>query len=730
MLIPAKSTIWQAKGTKVHLVMRPISGFKLALGVSAIFLGSLAAQAYTLTANASTGGSLTKAPDQASYAFGAQVTVTAFTNAGYVFARWWGDINATNNPLVITMSNNVTMNANFALIAPIQNCTNRFNAPSDIASWMVWWGPPNPMLGWDDTMDAGGDPNSGSLKVSEAFTGVPGEQFMVFGTLANRWVWDDGIVLDGTRYTNLVLDLVVDSSTHPTRNNDYGPLELKLVTLDWRWIDLGTYHIPLSATNWTHIVQPINPALPGLNRVTGIALKMWSDGTFTNTLKFRVDNLTLQVIPPPPPLEITTFDLPDARQDAAYNVPLEASGGFPPYTWSLGAAALPPGVTLTTNGVISGTPATNGVFPFIVRVTDTGAETVEELLALNVVAPLQITNSLLAPAIRSVPYTNVLHASGGEPPHTWSLAPGSASLPAGLALTADGVIAGTPATNGIFNFSVRVTDSGAVTADRSLSLIITAPGPLQITTVSLPPPTLTVAYTATLLASGGVSPYTWSLAPGSASLPPGLTLTTNGVISGTPTSNGDFTFSVRATDLAAVTADQSFSLTTAPSLQITTTSLSNGTNGAFYSQALQATGGQPPYTWSLAPWSASLPQGLTLAANGLLSGTLSDVSGTHAFYVHSTDAFGRVADQLLSITVIASTSRPVVAITAAARRADGEFQFTFNTTANTSYTIQCSADMFNWGSLLTLGGSGRPLTIIDPAAAGGGRRFYRVKIGP
>ena len=254
---------------------------------------------YTITtvSEPSAGGGVTRSPEQASYASGTQVTLTAVPKAGYLFATWWGDINASTNPLVITVSTNITVHANFARIAPIQNYTNRFDTASDATSWTVWWGPPNPMVSWDSATDAGGNPSSGSLKVSEAFTGAAGEQFAVYGTLANRWLGDNGLVLDCTRYANLVFDLKVDPGTHPSLNNDYGPLEPAFVTLDWNYVPLGTYHVPLSATNWTHVVQPINPALPGLNRVIGIGFHMWSSGTFTNTLTFRVDNLTLQVTP-------------------------------------------------------------------------------------------------------------------------------------------------------------------------------------------------------------------------------------------------------------------------------------------------------------------------------------------------------------------------------------------------------------------------------------------------
>ncbi len=266
--------------------------------------------------------------------------------------------------------------------------------------------------------------------------------------------------------------------------------------------------------------------------------------------------------------------------------------------------------------------------------------------------------------------------------------------------------------------------------DNTLTVLMQLQLQLQITTALLPNGTVGTFYSQTLQTTGGQPPYTWSLAPGSANLPPNLTLTTNGVLSGTLVTNGAYSFIVRVTDSTAATADQPLSLTIVLPLRITTASLPNDTNGAFYSQTLQATGGQTPYSWSPAPYTANLPAGLALAANGVLSGTPNGVNGKNVFYVRVTDAFGTTADQLLSIAVIGSTNKPSVCITAATCLGNGRFQFTFNTISGTSYTIQCSTNLLNWISLLTLNGNGRPLTIIDPGAAGNSQRFYRVKCGP
>jgi hypothetical protein len=164
-------------------------------------------------------------------------------------------------------------------------------------------------------------------------------------------------------------------------------------------------------------------------------------------------------------------------------------------------------------------------------------------------------------------YAATLTASGGTSPYTWSLAAGS-SLPAGLTLNPHGTITGIPTTVGTSTVSVQVTDSGspAQTATVQLTLAVNPP-PLAITTTGpLPAATVGSAYAASLAASGGTSPYTWSLAAGS-SLPAGLTLNPDGTITGTPTTAGTVNPTVQVTDSATpspLTTTKTLSITVAP----------------------------------------------------------------------------------------------------------------------------------------------------------------------
>jgi hypothetical protein len=172
-------------------------------------------------------------------------------------------------------------------------------------------------------------------------------------------------------------------------------------------------------------------------------------------------------------------------------------------------------------------------------------------------------------------------------------------------------------------------------------------GGISIITTSLPAGEVGVYYDQTLQASScNIGAYNWILIGGS--LPSGLTLGSNGEIYGTNSASGTYTFTVQVTDSGSLTTNGQFSIGVSNAVQITTTSLPNGTDGSAYSQPLQVTGGQPPYIWSV--YSGSLPANLTLTTNGLLSGTLA-TNGTFDFTVEVADSLDGISDQSLSLTI-------------------------------------------------------------------------------
>ena len=188
---------------------------------------------------------------------------------------------------------------------------------------------------------------------------------------------------------------------------------------------------------------------------------------------------------------------------------------------------------------------------------------------------------------------------------------------------------------------------------------------LSISTLSLPNGQAGVSYIATLTATGGVSPYMWSLNNGS--LPAGLTLNAStGAISGTPSTSvagTALTFKVTDSSRPALSQTATFTLTVSPaSLVISTPSLPSGQTGVAYSATLAVTGGVAPYTWSLT--SGSLPAGLTLnASTGAISGTPSTSVASTPLTFNVTDSSSPALTQTANLTLTISATPTVASVT-------------------------------------------------------------------
>ena len=270
----------------------------------------------------------------------------------------------------------------------------------------------------------------------------------------------------------------------------------------------------------------------------------------------------------PATLTITSTSLGAAKKGSSYSATLSATGGTPGYTWSISSGSLPAGLTMSSGGVISGTPTANGTTTFTIAAKDSGSPaqtaSAQESITVSVAAStLTVTSTSLGAAQTGSSYSTTLSANGGTPGYTWSVSAGI--LPDGLTMSNAGVISGTPTGAGTSNFTVTVTDSSspAETASAQESIAVSATQ-LAITTISLGYGTSGSGYSAILNASGGTPSYTWSISSGS--LPPGLTLSSAGVISGTPTASGTSTFTVSVADsespVKTATQQESITVTT------------------------------------------------------------------------------------------------------------------------------------------------------------------------
>jgi hypothetical protein len=416
-----------------------------------------------------------------------------------------------------------------------------------------------------------------------------------------------------------------------------------------------------SGTLPTGLTLASDGSISGMPTATGTSLFTLQATDAGTPKQSLAHSYTIVVVPP---LTISTATLPAGLIAHGYTATLAATGGQAPYVWSLASGSLPDGLTISSAGTISGTPTTTGTATFSAQVTDNltpGAQTTNRSFTISVSAPFAITTTTLPATIVGLPYTQALTATGGTAPYTWSLTAGQ--LPSGLTLAEDGTIDGTPTTTGNTSFTVHAADTTtpSQTATQVLTIVVTSP--LTVATQSLPDGTLNTAYTASLSATGGTSPYTWTIATGS--LPPGLAIDPAGTITGTPTTLGSFPFTLQVADTSTPTAQaatHAYTIAIIDPLVITTTTLSTTLVGATYAAALGALGGTVPYTWSLA--SGALPPGLSLAPDGAITGTPT-IAGTFLFTAQAKDAAhpAQQATQPLTILVnapltITTTSLP------------------------------------------------------------------------
>ncbi|MEZ4266274.1 MAG: Ig domain-containing protein [Myxococcota bacterium] len=261
-----------------------------------------------------------------------------------------------------------------------------------------------------------------------------------------------------------------------------------------------------------------------------------------------------------PELQILTETLEPVLQGTAFVQTLQAIGGVPPYAWRIDEGALPAGVTLSAAGLLGGFSEAVGEFPFFASVEDVQGEVRTVALTLQVVQHgLTIkTVSPLPQAKAGEPYTVQMEALGGTSPLFWGIAAGA--LPAGLTLGASGAITGSPADSGTYDFTVKVFDNASppLVAQKDFKLTVVI-APLEIigdnvvdlfvTKLIVLPLIIVVGgvpvpYNGQLQAKGGKKPHHWKEAPladlvkglvPNGGLPPGLTISDSGKISGAVT---------------------------------------------------------------------------------------------------------------------------------------------------------------------------------------------------
>jgi Putative Ig domain len=419
----------------------------------------------------------------------------------------------------------------------------------------------------------------------------------------------------------------------------------------------------------------------------------------------------IQVVVLPP-------ELPDGEVDYEYRsgekpVQLVANGGTAPYKFRVIKGRLPPGLTLSSRGLLNGEPVQKGTFGFTVRATDKNRSSGTRAYTIAILEPPppcdwpnQMLNGVCTPPPKIAIYPSTLPdgeteydyrageasvqlaAKGGAAPYRFRVTKGR--LPPGLRLSRGGLIDGVPTRKGTYGFTVRANDKKGFSGRHAYTIQIIKrapvcdwpnrlrdgvcmPPPVKPPTISISPPELSDGKQNSpyppvqLVANGGTRPHTFALAGGK--LPPGLALSTAGLLAGMPTQSGAFGFTVRATDRMQFSGIRAYSISILdkpierclppkiikdglclqpPKITISPSELPGGPyDSTFSTTQLVANGGARPHTFAVAD--GKLPSGLTLSSTGQLSGTLLEKG---SFTVRVTDAQGFTGSHTYSISIV------------------------------------------------------------------------------
>jgi len=327
---------------------------------------------------------------------------------------------------------------------------------------------------------------------------------------------------------------------------------------------------------------------------------------------------------------------------------LVASGGTAPYTFTFYSGSLPTGMSMSSSGLISGTPTVDGRADFTVKVTDQYGNFGLKSYNLSI-ETIDITLSpLTLPVVLvRVGYTGGnISAAGGTAPYTYTLTSGR--LPTGISLSSSsGALSGTTTEVGTFLFTVKAVDSNTNSGQQNFSLQVTTVD-LTLNPATLPGGLKNTPYEQTLSVTGGIGPYTYSLLTGT--LPMGLSLVGN-KITGTPTVVQSSVFKIKVVDSNGNSTDATYTIgIAAVNITIEPDSLEAAIKGTEYSEQLTATGGVAPYVFNVVD---TLPPGLTLNQQGYLSGTPT-TTGIHSFSVEAIDNNTNSGTKSYSLSVLSN----------------------------------------------------------------------------
>ena len=362
-------------------------------------------------------------------------------------------------------------------------------------------------------------------------------------------------------------------------------------------------------------------------------------------------------------LTVTTASLPGGTVFIDYYARLSASGGDGHYRYGIEQGTLPNGLRLDpATGEIFGESQESGTHVVEFGVASGGLTATAELTII--VAPSGIDLTVTTPEIGQgtlgLPFSAGLSAAGGEPPYEWSLDDGA--LPPGIDLSVVGWLSGIPSQEGRFTFSVLVTDALGARDEIELTVVVESAN-VVILTGRLPEVPVGEPVDFELQASGGLKPHTWTAL---STPPPGMSITEDGHLLGTPNRVGEFAVRVGVADAneagASDTALLHMKVTDFGLFKIVSTKVPQTMIRQPVDFVLEAQGGVAPLEWSLGR-GESLPVGFTIEPDPAAPDRRAIIRGTslrpmaHGFAVQVRDATTRKRTVTLAIDVARPDAR-------------------------------------------------------------------------
>ena len=350
---------------------------------------------------------------------------------------------------------------------------------------------------------------------------------------------------------------------------------------------------------------------------------------------------------------------PTGQVGQSYDIQLKARDGCDLYRWEIVNGSLPSGLKMTDDGHITGTPnAATETLPWVIvhdRLPSEGGYSwcigdnhSERQFVFRVSPGLLIDQNSVPGATIGQPYSQQLSAqsvasinprNASPASATWSIKSGNP--PAGVTLSSNGVLSGTPTAEGTYTFVVSAAGGGNVVATATYTINVRQPLGLN---ASFAKSEVGIPFSVKPTGTGGSGAYTFSV---KGALPAGLTLANDGTIAGTPTVPGRYAFTLTVTDNESRSKSMAVTLVVRAKLAFGKVKLKSAAVGAAYRSKIVMIGGVAPLTWTA---KGKIPKGFRLGPTGLLFGTPTK-AGTYRFTVTVADSLGAVAKKTLTLVV-------------------------------------------------------------------------------